>query len=393
VSTPSQPHVPYNPADQIKADEEELVRDAVKGIFFAVVIVASAGVGAALGWYGEDSYRNAHPPIISDTEIREDSPNYRFINPIIFADDDKIHYPEFQAFDNTLDGYIASVEKKASIDSVSVYFRDLNSGHWTGVNEDDTYEPANMLEVVVMMGYLKEAGEDPSILSEQIYYDSRSSSPATSTQYYPPTKILPAGFYSVEQLIEHMIICSDPTAEKAMAVANPSYIARVYKDFELSQPDAGSESGISYDDYVSNDSVSTKMSTRQYSTFLRALYNGTYLSWDLSERAMQLLSMNRWNEGLVTGLDEGIGDDEVATSSINDPDATDMTAVAHQFGEYTSQLSDGTLVSRELHDCGVVYFPGKPYLVCVMTKGNDFPTQAGVISTISRLTYNYVDGR
>lgn len=144
------------------------------------------------------------------------------------------------------------------------------------------------------------------------------------------------------------------------------------------------------------------MSARQYATLFRALYNGNYLSWNLSERAMQLLSLTRWNDGLVAGLHEGVSDDSdtgasttadaLGTNTISDPDATDSTAVAHKFGEYTSQLTDGTVVSRELHDCGVVYFPGKPYLLCIMTKGNDFRAQAGVISTISRLTYNYVDG-
>jgi hypothetical protein len=399
MSTSTKPHIPYNPADQIKADEENLARSSIKGIFCIVVITASAGVGVILGWYGEDAYNASHPPVISDTEIREDSPNYRFINPIIFADDDKIHYPEFQAFDNSLDNYIVFSEKKASVDSVSVYFRDLNSGHWTGINEDDTYDPANMLEVVVMMGYLNKASEDPSVLSEQLYYQAKPLA-----QYYPPAKILPTGFYSVERLIENMIIYCDATAEKALAEAHPDYINQVYSDFQLPRPSLAVDS--------IDTTVTNFMSARQYATLFRALYNGTYLSWDLSERAMQLLSMTRWSKGLVAGLDEGISDDADASASTNantdtdtsteknasgqtvsDPDATDSTAVAHKFGEHTSQLSDGTVVSRELHDCGVIYFPGKPYLLCVMTKGSDFPTLAGVISTISRIAYNYVDDR
>jgi hypothetical protein len=400
----TKPHIPYNPADQIKADEEELARVVTKGIFFTVIIAASVGAGAVFGWYWEDAYNSSHPPVISDTEIREDSPSYRFINPIIFADDDKVHYPEFQAFDNSLDGYIASVEKKASIDSVSVYFRDLNSGHWTGINEDDTYDPANMLEVVVMMGYFNKASDDPSVLSEQIYYQAKPSAGTASTistiptQYYPPTKILSAGFYSVDQLLENMIIYCDTTAEKALAGANPDYINQVYSDFQLPRPHSA-DSTLAIDS--ADATVIDFMSARQYATLFRALYNGTYLSWNLSERAMQLLSMTRWSKGLVAGLDEGISDDTDADTNTNknsgqamsDPDATDNTAVAHKFGEHISQLADGTVVSRELHDCGVIYFPGKPYLLCVMTKGSDFPTLAGVISTISRIAYNYVDRR
>lgn len=371
----SRSRIPYDPAAQIRADEEELTKDALSGIFFAVIIAASAGVGSVLGWYADDVYRAGHPPVISDTEVREDSPDYRFINPIIFADDNKMQYPEFGSLDESLDSYIVSAEEKVSIDSVSVYFRDLNSGHWTGINEDDAYDPAGMTEVITMMGYFKKAEENPGILLQQIYYEPGQIS------------TLSAGFYSVNQLLENMIIYSDSVAEKALVTANPQYISEVYQAFQLlqSSPDL--------------------ISARQYSTLFRALYNGTYLSWALSERAMQLLSLTHWNDGLVAGLHEGIADDpdidaDVSTiasssdaGSTTDPDATDSTAVSHKFGEYTDRLSDGSIISRELHDCGVIYFPGKPYLLCVMTKGSNFQAQAGVISTISRLTYNYMDGR
>ena len=114
------------------------------------------------------------------------------------------------------------------------------------------------------------------------------------------------------------------------------------------------------------------MSASQYSTFFRALYNGTYLPWGLSEQALGLLASTNFNNGLVSG---------VASSTI----------VAHKFGERTSQLQDGTFIGRELHDCGIVYYAANPYLLCVMTKGQGtFPQLAGVISTVSKLVYTYV---
>jgi hypothetical protein len=42
---------------------------------------------------------------------------------------------------------------------------------------------------------------------------------------------------------------------------------------------------------------------------------------------------------------------------------------------------------RELHDCGIVYLPDNPYLLCVMTKGNDFAKMEKIIEEISRLSY------
>src|ERR1700722_18620626 len=92
---------PYNPAEQIRADEQALLRDATKGIFFVVIIAVSAGIGALAGWYGEDSYRDAHLPrlsISSSSGIGQDSSGYHFINPVIFAETDKTQYSEFQPF-------------------------------------------------------------------------------------------------------------------------------------------------------------------------------------------------------------------------------------------------------------------------------------------------------
>ena len=65
--------------------------------------------------------------------------------------------------------------------------------------------------------------------------------------------------------------------------------------------------------------------------------------------------------------------------------------MAHKFGENTDiDLTTGTQVDKELHDCGIVYVPQKPYLLCVMTRGQDFNSLTNVISSISKIVYNLV---
>ena len=56
--------------------------------------------------------------------------------------------------------------------------------------------------------------------------------------------------------------------------------------------------------------------------------------------------------------------------------------VAHKFGE-SGELGKEV----QLHDCGIVYSPQHPYLICVMTKGKDFKNLENVIRSISKIAY------
>jgi hypothetical protein len=46
-----------------------------------------------------------------------------------------------------------------------------------------------------------------------------------------------------------------------------------------------------------------------------------------------------------------------------------------------------------MHDCGIVYYPERPYFLCVMTKGYEFKRLAAVIRVMSRAVYREVDRR
>jgi beta-lactamase class A len=62
--------------------------------------------------------------------------------------------------------------------------------------------------------------------------------------------------------------------------------------------------------------------------------------------------------------------------------------VAHKFGE-TGQVGG----ERQLHDCGIVYYPNSPYILCIMTRGNNFEELPNIIKQISSEVYKHVDGQ
>jgi beta-lactamase class A len=114
--------------------------------------------------------------------------------------------------------------------------------------------------------------------------------------------------------------------------------------------------------FASVDDAS-QVSPRAYASFFRRLYNATFLTRELSERALDILSKTDFADGLRAGVPADV-------------------VVAHKFGE-RGIYEDGRVVGVELHDCGIVYAPAGPYLICVMTGGSDEKTLEAIICEIS----------
>ena len=121
-----------------------------------------------------------------------------------------------------------------------------------------------------------------------------------------------------------------------------------------------------------NTETDDAMSPKTMSSFFRILYNASYLNSVFSDMALKLLAKTSFVDGLVAGVPSDV-------------------FVAHKFGERTIHINEtGEVVLRELHDCGIVYYPQKPYILCVMTQGMDFAKLKSAISQISSLTYQSV---
>jgi hypothetical protein len=296
---------------------------------------------------------NIIPPI----EVRADSDEYQFINPLIFSRTSKSFYlEEFKLLNDSINNQINNYKKEGILKRASVYFRDLNTGHWTGINEDDKYDPSSLLKVILFMSYLKDINNNPDILLKKLYYNGFDD----RGQYYKSNDRLSAGEYTTLELIRTMIEDSDNVAREVLIKNNTKSFENTYKDFRLPLP-------ISLDN---ND----YMSARSYSVIFRSLYNSTYLSWKISEQALSLLSLTKFKNGIVAGIPKDI-------------------TVSHKFGEHTYIDSNNNVESRELHDCGIVYYTLHPYLICIMTQGNEFKDLERVISSISEIVYNYISKR
>ena len=317
------------------------------GAIFALILIFV--LGGLIG-YMYAKHNTTTPPI--SEILRENSPKYKFINPIyISGNRQDSGSSEYKPLKNELTSFVEDSERSNEVTDISIYFRDLYSGRWTGVNENDKYAPGSMLKVAVLLGYLKLGEDVPTLLDEKYSYDPI----VDPGQYFTPEKMLTKGPQRAGDLIKNMIINSDNSATLLLINKHQDAVNGVYEDLKLPLPDGA----IDF------------MSAKSYSVLWRVLYNGTYLSKDLSEQAMTLLSLTSFKDGLVAGLPEGM-------------------RIAHKFGEHT-ELKEGQNPIHELHDCGIIYPEGKnPYFLCVMTRGNNFDSLKTVIQGASKLVYDHV---
>jgi hypothetical protein len=284
---------------------------------------------------------------------------YHFVNPLLICDlaEDQ-SYEGFNSLQHAIESAISTRKKNDDVTRASVYFRDMNYGTWTGVNVDDTYIPASLTKVPLYMAYLKASQTSPAVL-EQTYSTPISTDANESESFKPAHPLLP-GSYTVSELLQAMITGSDNNAELVLnEKVSTTIINDVYTTLDLP---AGNE----------NDE---NMSPKDYMVLFRVLYNATYIGRARSQAALELLSRTEFTQGIVAGVDGH--------------------TVSHKFGERSIYLQqpDGslTLQKRELHDCGIVYYPGTPYGLCIMTEGTDFTRMANAVANISGLVYKSVE--
>ncbi len=285
-------------------------------------------------------------------EVRADSNLYKFINPLFFYKNRS--ETELDPLKEKLNKYITDQKKNKNAQEISVYFRDMNTGSWTGVNESEPFDPASMLKVAFMMSYLKRAEDDPSILQKKFYYNASDRDTAS---FNVASDNLPSGYYTVNDLINYMIVYSDNAALAALYSNDNGSTDKIYEMFQLP---------------ITSETSSTTdyMSTRTYSRIFRILYDGTFISWGLSEQALKILSLTTYKDGIQKAVPEDI-------------------TVSHKFGERTKEGQYGNIINRELHDCGIVYKEKSPYFICVMTRGDDILKLQNIIQEISKLVYVY----
>lgn len=292
----------------------------------------------------------SHARLISSSEIREGG--YDFISPLLECEVEGNRLNALGPLQIQMESLVDSEKEDGTVDEIAIYFRDLNNGPWFGVNEGSAFAPASLLKLPVMMAYLKLYEDNPAGLSKKIKYEEDL---VLLDQIISPGESIQKGSeYTVEELIERMMIYSDNAA-----------LALLEKNIDLKLVDQVTiDLGI---ETAGEHTPEDFMSVKGYAGLFRILYNASYLEKDMSEKALEILSRTKFNAGIVAGIPRGV-------------------KVSHKFGE--REIGDNV---KQLHDCGIVYHPKSPYLICIMTRGSDMNRLSQAIGRISEKTYSSID--
>jgi beta-lactamase class A len=236
--------------------------------------------------------------------------------------------------------------------AVSVYIRDLHDGPWIGINEREPFIAASLLKVPVLLHAMARVEQDPTLLERSFVFPGEELMPSPAN-LGDLDRMEEGAAYTFEELLERMIVRSDNHA----------------KDLVLTDVDPREVDGfLAMAGFgVHQGEEQALLDARGYASLFRMLYGSTLLSRASSEFALSLLSRGRWPDGLRRDLPDNV-------------------LVASKFGVHRGTPQAG---GTQLHECGIVYGPSRPYVICVLTRSTESNVAqlADIIARVSHLVY------
>ncbi|MEP7165405.1 MAG: serine hydrolase [Ferruginibacter sp.] len=275
---------------------------------------------------------------------------YQYIRPLLYADR-PCQSEKLMPLKNQVESLIKGYKLSGTINSASVYLRELNQGEWITAGDADTFNPGSLLKVPELMTFCKMNEKTPGLLDRTITYDKPLNLAKHAIHL---SKSIELGrTYTIRELLYYMIAYSDNNATMLLNMRmDVEVFKKVFTDLGLPLPDL-----------TKND---IPITAKDYSYFMRVLYNASYLNISDSEFCTELLSHSDFTQGLVSGLPKDV-------------------KVAHKFGE----AGDGS--SAHFSESGIIYIRNSPYLITVMTKGKDNKVLPSVISDISKTVFEAIN--
>jgi len=230
-------------------------------------------------------------------------------------------------------------------DSFAMYFEYLPTGTSIGVNSTNEFIIASLVKVPVAMAYYRKQerlGMDFLDNVATIQAKDIDQSFGDLWRQGAGTKI------TVREALRQMLVLSDNTAANIIATTiPPEDFTNVFAGLDMNLQEKDGK---------------TIISAKGYASILKALYFAAIINEDHSEQILNLLTQSSFNDQLVAGVPQNI-------------------KVAHKIGVYNNLYQD----------CGIVYVPDRPYLLCMMSETPKDEADKRM-SAVSRTVYTYVVG-
>ncbi len=260
-----------------------------------------------------------------------------------------------QATEADINTFVEKAKNDGVISRAGVFYRDLSTRRWFGINADAEFYPASLAKLPLAMTYYKVSDLELAIFDQQVPLTPSKEYTNVGQKVSVDSPMVAGETYAIRRMVEDMLVYSDNRPiGPLLQFMRPDVWKKVYADLGIrKQTDTGEEEW--------------SVTPRVIALVFRSLYNGSYLDLGSSQELLNVMTQARYTKGLVAGVEIGV-------------------PVAHKFGEAT-MVEEGGSQTPVLHDCGIIYKPEKPYILCVMTEGKNFTNLEETIATISRMVY------
>ncbi|MFM2225175.1 MAG: hypothetical protein RJA07_1377 [Bacteroidota bacterium] len=273
---------------------------------------------------------------------------YKFIKPVLLLETE-CESADLFPLKNQLTDLITHYQSEGSISNASVCVFDMNRSEWTGVNENSEFQPGSLIKVPLAISVLKILEEKKIKLTDHLTVPTDNLLKIHQT--YSANSVVPGKSYTIEELLKYSLAYSDNLATQVLNnFIDIKILKKVFTDVSIAEPN------VADPDYT--------ISTKNYSKFIRILYNGTYIHRQHSELVLTLMNQSSFKDGILASID------------------TSKAIASTKFGESMKGNE------HQLHETGVIYVNNSAYIVTIMTAGKDVKKLPEVIKNISKLVYD-----
>ena len=225
----------------------------------------------------------------------------------------------------------------------AMYFEYLPTGTSIGINSSNEFYAASLFKLPVVMAYFRHKER----LNSQEKIKIKLTSEMIDSRFGDLWKKGVGYEISFDDAAKIALVKSDNTAAEALGqVITQKDFDDVYQGLDID---------------VQIASQGAILSAKNYASILRALYFSAVLTKSDSQKILSYLAETEFNDKLAAGVPEGV-------------------IVAHKIG---------VIDQDSYRDCGIVYVPGRPYILCMISRGTEQQAQQRM-REVSQMVYDYV---
>lgn len=232
-------------------------------------------------------------------------------------------------------------------DSFSFYFEYLPTGTSIGFNEKTPLYAASLVKVPLVMAFYKlDTDQKVDIDNTKVKITEDEIDSGFGDLYKKGV-----GYeLTLREVTRLALVDSDNTAARILGKLVPyDNFKEIYSGLDL---DLNIEKG------------ETLISTKSYASILKALYFSSILKREDSNQILDLLTQTKFDDKLRAPIPSDI-------------------LVAHKIGVYKNEY---------YQDCGIVYLPKRPYVLCMISKSSEDEARSRM-NKVSDMIYKFIQSR